>query len=158
MRKQCVPGLSSGRRGLGTRLILGAENVHELTTILCSGKLQTLKFTDQQTWVCSIHTKTGNLEPLEQNEGYFTICVETRNILYQCVLDSYYPHSPNITKLITFNWYQTWAKWIWWLFTAFCVLIIASKYLKHINSYIVWVCIRQLCCLKKLFWTTVAWF
>jgi len=29
--------------------ILGAENVHELGTILCSGKLQTLKFTDQQT-------------------------------------------------------------------------------------------------------------
>ena len=29
--------------------ILGAENVHELSTILCTGKLETLKFTDQQT-------------------------------------------------------------------------------------------------------------
>ena len=28
---------------------LGAENVHELSTILCTGKLETLKFTDQQT-------------------------------------------------------------------------------------------------------------
>ena len=30
-------------------IILGAENVHELCTILCTGKMQTLKFTDQQT-------------------------------------------------------------------------------------------------------------
>ena len=29
--------------------ILGAENVHELSAILFSGKLQTVKFTDQQT-------------------------------------------------------------------------------------------------------------
>ena len=36
--------------------ILGAENVHEISTILCTGKLETLKFTDQQTCVCSVHT------------------------------------------------------------------------------------------------------
>ena len=29
--------------------ILGAENVHELRKILCTGKLETLKFTDRQT-------------------------------------------------------------------------------------------------------------
>ena len=34
---------------------------------------------------------------------------------------------------------------------SFCVLIIVSRYLKHMNSYIAWVCIRQLCCLKKTF-------
>ena len=28
---------------------MGAENIHQLSTILCSGKLQTVKFTDQQT-------------------------------------------------------------------------------------------------------------
>ena len=36
--------------------ILGAENVHEISTILCTGKLETLKFTDQQTCVYSVHT------------------------------------------------------------------------------------------------------
>ena len=39
--------------------ILGAENVHELSTILCTGKLETLKFTDQLEYAA--FTQTGSL-------------------------------------------------------------------------------------------------
>ena len=39
---------------------LGAENVHKSSTILCGGKLQTLKFTYQQIKY-AMFTETGSL-------------------------------------------------------------------------------------------------
>ena len=70
--------------------ILGAENVHEISTILCTGKLETLKFTDQQTCVCSVHTNWKSfLEHQVSMKAKWRIlhlCWDNKNL----VLDSYY--------------------------------------------------------------------